>query len=262
VHHRAARVLSTIVLTVFGATPLRAQSLRPVDIVVDGGVVGGSATSDRAPGDPYATWFAGITAQTARVQMSHHWDFSADGAFRREPTLAMVHAGTTIVPAYLDAIATSASLRFAHASGSVETALVARIAGTRLDGDPRLTVADNTIGAWTFVADAFGEIRWWGRSGQTVSDGHRPIPLVSAYVGVKHDQRFHRAGDLSNFDDPTGRVEGGFVIAPWRHTNGRGQSVMSVGAGADIEAALDGENRLPGGFRVFARVAIDLRRAW
>jgi hypothetical protein len=255
-------VLLTIVLAGIGEPTICAQSLRSVSVLVDGGIVAGGATSDSAPGDPYTTWFAGVTAETARVAMPHHWDFSADAAFRREPTLTMVRVATAMLPAYLDAIATSAALRFAHTSGSVETALVARIAGTHLDHDQRLAVADNTIGAWTFFVDAIGELRWYGPSGRTLHGGHPPMPLVSAYVGVKHDQRFHRAGDLSNFDDPTGRIEGGFFIAAWRGANRHGVGAMSFGAGANAETALDGENRLPGGFRVFARAAIDLPNAF
>jgi hypothetical protein len=255
-------VLLTIALAFVGVAPICAQSLRPVSVLVDGGVVAGGATSDPAPGDPYTTWFAGVTAETARVAMPHHWDFSAAAAFRREPTLTMVRVAPAILPAYLDAIATSATLRFAHTSGSVETALVARIAGTRLDHDQRLTVADNTIGDWTFFADAIGELRWYGPGGRALRGGHPPLPLVSAYVGVKHDQRFHRAGDLSNFDDPTGRIEGGFFIAVWRRANRHGADAISIGAGANVEAALDGDNRLPGGFRVFARTAIDLANAF
>jgi hypothetical protein len=241
---------------------LNAQGLSPLDVVADAGVTDGGATSERAPGDPNATWFAGVTAETARLPMPHRWDFSADGAIRREPALAMVHNGAAIVPAYLDAIASSATIRFAHALGSIETAIVARLAGTRLDRDQRLTSADNTIGNWTFFADAVGELRWYGRSGRALSDGHPPAPLVSVYAGVKHDQRFHRAGDLSNFDDPTGRLEGGFFIAPWRLANGDGAHVMSAGGGVDAETALDGRQRLPSAFRVFLSMEVDLRDAF
>ena len=87
------------------------------------------------------------------------------------------------------------------------------------------------------------------------------MSIVHGYVGIKHDQRLHRAGDLSGFDDPTGRLEGGLFVTPWRLTNAHGERVMAAGAGVDGEAAVRGGERLPSGFRVFLRADVDLRHA-
>ena len=80
-------------------------------------------------------------------------------------------------------------------------------------------------------------------------------PLLRASVGIRHDERFHRAGDLQPFNDPTGRVFFGFAPHPVR------AAAVSAGGGFEFEGAWRGAHRLPSGYRVFAESTVDLRRA-
>ena len=91
-------------------------------------------------------------------------------------------------------------------------------------------------------------------------------PFVDVYVGLRHDQRFHRAGDLRDFDDPTGRLLFGFTVNPIRLTDRRaggiGNTRLTFGGGFEYEGARRGPNRLPSGFRIVLAGRLDLPRAW
>jgi hypothetical protein len=90
-------------------------------------------------------------------------------------------------------------------------------------------------------------------------------PLAHAYAGIRHDQRFHRAGDLAGFDDPTARVFLGFDLNPIRiadrRTEGSGNALFTFGGGFEFEGALRGPSRLPSGFRFVLRGDLDLLKA-
>jgi hypothetical protein len=254
----------TILFAMTGVLSGQAQTLRPITLIVDGGAVGGWPTEARGrdAGTVHSTWFGGLSVQTTRAAMGRGWDFSVDAAFRREPTFAMARTGPTVTPVYLDALSASSSLRFAHTSRSFETAIIGRFAETRIDRVQQVTPATNTINEWSFLVDAAVDLHWYGSRGTPVrSADRRLMSLVGGHIGVQHDQRLHRAGDLQGFDDPTGRIEGGVFVTPWRLINARGEPVMAIGGGADMNAALRGGERLPSGFRVLLRAEVDLRHA-
>jgi hypothetical protein len=257
--------LMTLLLVAVAARPIGAQpAASPIDVMVDGGVLGaGPAAWHRVEGAPaHVTWFGGLTARTARVPLGRGWNFSAAAALRREPAFALARSAATVTPAYFDALTASTAIHFSHISGRFETAAVGRFAETRLDRAQRLTRAANTIDDWAFLVDAVLDVRWYRRrdAPSLVPDRSRS-PIVSAFVGVQHNQRLHRAGDLQGFDDPTGRVVGGIDVTPWQLRNIRGERVMTVGGAMDVEAAIRGGERLPAGLRLSLRVELDLRRA-
>ena len=116
----------TILVAAAAVVPARGQTLGSIDVLVDGGVLGDGPVVARASDTHTAqvTWFGGVTAETPRIPLGRAWDVSAGAALRREPAFAMARAGTTVTPAYLDALTASTSLLFAHTSGSLETAIV------------------------------------------------------------------------------------------------------------------------------------------
>jgi hypothetical protein len=141
--------------------------------------------------------------------------------------------------------------------------VIGRVGATRLDA---AGLAANDVADWALFFDARVELRWFDRdvwlarlTAQTLD------PLVQSYVGIRHDQRFHRAGDLAAFDDPTGRLFFGFAVTPVRVGDrlgeGSGNTVLTAGGGFEFEGAVRGPTRLPSGFKILANVNIDLRRA-
>src|SRR5437016_5508498 len=96
----------TLVIATTAAAPARGQTQRPFDVAFDGGVVDGGATDLRVSDMRTAqwTWFGGLTARSAPLPLTAGWDLSAETAIRREPTLAMARATTTVIPAYFDAL--------------------------------------------------------------------------------------------------------------------------------------------------------------
>jgi hypothetical protein len=166
------------------------------------------------------------------------------------------------IPAYKSAWIVSQSFSFNRVSGAVESAIVGRVGATRID---IADAAANGIAEWALLFDARAELRWHGRdvwltrlSAQTLD------PLVQSYVGIRHDQRFHRAGDLSPYDDPTGRLFFGFVVTPIRVHDplgeGGGNTLLTVGGGFEFEGAVRGPTSLPSGYRIQTGVNVDLRR--
>ena len=255
----------TLLFVAAAVLPIGGQALTPpIDVIIDGGIVGGAPTV-RHPAEgaaAHATWFGGLTARTMRVPLGRGWDFRAAAALRREPAFALARSAATVAPAYFDALTASTAIQFAHISGAIETAVVGRFAETRLDRAQRVMRAANTIDDWAFLLDAVVDVRWYGPGDPPASERDRSrSAIIRAFVGIQHNQRLHRAGDLQGFDDPTGRIVGGIQVTPWQRRNVRGESVMTAGGGMDVEAAIRGGERLPAGFRVLLRAEVDVRRA-
>jgi hypothetical protein len=184
----------------------------------------------------------------------------------RQLLLAMTKAVPAVLPRYTAGFTTSAALRIAHAFfSSSELAVVGRAGVARIDDGAN--AAANDIGPAAAFFDAKIDVRWFGRDLSFVHQiGQTLMPILQAYVGVRHDQRFHRAGDLSGFDDPTGRVIGGIAINPVRiaarrrHEHGSA-TFVAIGGGFDWERALRGAVQLPSGFRVTLRADVDVTAA-
>jgi hypothetical protein len=224
------------------------------------------------------TAFAHLDVETQHVGIGAGWDASTVFQVGWQPLLVMTRSATsTVAPAYRDGFTTSESFRFARASTTTETAIVGRAGATRIDlspirnpgGDPNqsFATADNGIAEWALVFDAGLDFRWYDRD---VWIEHLVAqsadPLVDVYLGLRHDQRFHRAGDLSEFDDPTGRLVFSFFVSPFRVTDRRsgtiGHTWLTFGGGFEFEGARRGPSRLPSGFRVVLAGRLDLLRAW
>ncbi len=194
------------------------------------------------------------------------WDLAFDFAADRQPLLSMSNAARTILPRYTAGFTTSAAFRIAHAvSSSSEIAVVGRAGVARIDDTAN--VAANDIGPAAAVFDAKIEVRWFAEGVSLVHQiGQTLMPVLQAYVGVRHDQRFHRAGDLSGFDDPTGRVIVGVAAHPIRVAARRADehataTLIAIGGAFDWERALRGAVQLPSGFRAILRADIDVTAA-
>jgi len=222
--------------------------------------------------------FVRLEIETAHIDLGAGWDAGLGFHVGWQPMLTMTRSAmSAAIPAYRDGLATSQSFRFARASSTTETAIVGRVGATRLSLAPvldrstspnqPLAIADNGIAEWALVFDAGVDFRWYERDVWLEHLTAQIIePLVDAHVGLRHDQRFHRAGDLSEFDDPTGRLIFGFMVNPIRltdrSTGGIGNTRLTVGGGFEFEGALRGPTRLPSGFRVVLAGRLDLPRMW
>ena len=153
---------------------------------------------------------------SANADLGWGWDANMIFELGRQPVFVMVkpQLASAAMPAYREAWVTSQSFSFNRTSRSVETAIVGRVGATRLD---TTGAAANDVAEWALFFDARAELRWYDRdvwltrlSAQTLD------PLVQSYVGIRHDQRFHRAGDVAAFDDPSGRLFFGFAVTPIR----------------------------------------------
>jgi hypothetical protein len=151
----------TLLFVAAAGLSIGGQSLAPpIDVIVDGGLLGAGPIAVRPVegAAAHVSWFAGLTARTRRVHLGRGWDFSADGALRREPAFAMARSAATVTPAYFDALTASTAIQFAHRSEAFDTAVVGRFAETRLDRAQRLMRAANTIDDWAFLVDAVVEV--------------------------------------------------------------------------------------------------------
>ncbi|MEP7305855.1 MAG: hypothetical protein ABJA98_10080 [Acidobacteriota bacterium] len=253
------------------------------DVVIEGGVVDAEGGGDlgpsvNAPRLGTTSAFVRLEVETAHLDIGAGWDAGLGFQVGWQPMLTMTtSASRPVLPAYRDGFTTSQSFRFAKSSSTTETAIVGRVGATRLSLAPVLdrnsspnqlfAIADNGIAEWALVFDAGVDFRWYDRdvwlehlAAQTLE------PLVDVHVGLRHDQRFHRAGDLSEFDDPTGRLVFGFMVNPIRITDrgagGIGNTRLTFGGGFEFEGALRGPTRLPSGFRIVLAGRLDLPRAW
>lgn len=239
-----------------------------VALAEPGGYVG------RAPGAPLfglTSPVLRLRAETWHANIGLGWDASAAFDIGHEPLFVMVNAGLGAVPGDVNGWRTGTALQFARASRSAETVLVARAGATRLDAErgfnragTTAAIAANDIGRWAYQFDVGVQFRWYGddihavHATTAVTD-----PLVELHLGLRHDERFHRAGDLSPFTDPTGRVFFGFTVLPVRIAapkSARRGRVLSAGGAFDYEGALRGSYRLPSGYRAAAFATLNLTR--
>jgi hypothetical protein len=235
---------------------VRGQTIAGPDVFAEVGLASDGRESARA-----AAWFAGASIASAPVSLGRHWDVTATGGIAREPVAAMARGAEGIVPAYFDAVRVSASLSFVHAAGAFDVEIVGRYAETRLDPAQQLPSAENDNGLWTFLFDAASHLRWYAPRDRRVPAGRRRLaPLVDVFGGIRHDRRFHRAGDLAPYDDPTGRVFGGLTVGVWYWRDSDGAPRLAVRAGAEFETALRSGVRLPSTGRIFVVGDIDVRR--
>jgi len=252
-------------------------------VVIEGGVANADGGGDlgqsvNAPRLGITSPFVRLELETAHVDIGAGWDAGLGFQVGWQPMLTMAKAArSSVIPAYRDGFTTSQSFRFARASSTTETAIVGRVGASRLSLAPLLdrgsspnqplAIADNGIAEWALVFDAGVDFRWYVRdvwlehlTAQTLE------PLVDVHVGLRHDQRFHRAGELSEFDDPTGRLVFGFTVNPIRITDRRaggiGNTWLTFGGGFEFEGALRGPTRLPSGFRIVLAGRLDLPRTW
>jgi hypothetical protein len=211
-------------------------------------VTAGVSRAD-TPGQGVTSAVVKLDLETTPAALGRGWAFGLAFDAGRQPLFAMVKTVSAggVMPAYLDGLATRVAFRISRATTTTETAIVGGFGMARIDGaDER--PATNDIGPWAAVFDGEVDLRWYGRD-------VRRAPIVEVHGGLKHDQRFHRAGDLAGFRDPTGRVAFGAAGYPIR------VAWLSVGAGVDYERALPGTDRLPSGFRTLLGGRIDLTRA-
>lgn len=195
----------------------------------------------------------------------------------RQPVLAFVRnpavsASTpSAEPVYRNGIAMNGELRFAHAFRSAELASASRAGAVRVGLDPvtittrgtnnitttkNYAAADNDIDEWALFFDTRLDLRWYDRPVWVKRLNMETLdPLLRASVGLRHDERFHRKGDLQPFNDPTGRIFFSVGLHPLRY------EAFSAGGGFEFETALRGKNRLPSGYRIVLDAALDLRRA-
>ena len=180
---------------------------------------------------------------------------AADFRLAREPRLAMLKAaGLPVAPGYVNGWTTGAALRFAHAWSRSEVSVAGALGTARLDSESNAAV--NDVGRWTAFYDARGELRWYRRDMPEVYRlADTLMPVVRVYGGVRHDQRFHRSGDLSSFNDPTARWVFGAVFMPLR------VAPVSVGGGFEFETAMRSTDRLPSGLKFVIRADLDLGKA-
>jgi hypothetical protein len=219
-----------------------------------------------------------LTMETEHVEIGGGFDFGLAFDVGREPLLVMVKTATTaaVVPAYINGLTTSTGFRLASGSTSTETAIVGRVGAARLGSDSTIigsggqaepaVVAANDMAEWALFFEGSIDFRWYLRDVWLVHLATEPLdPLVHIYAGIKHDQRFHRAGDLAGFDDPTGRIVFGFGVNPIRvtdrRTEGSGNALFTLGGGFEFEGAVRQTNRLPSGFRVVLSGSVDLLTA-
>jgi len=200
---------------------------------------------------------AQLDVETVHAAIGAGWDAAMGFQFGRQPLFVMTRTpgGSAPAAAHAGGYALTETMRFARGFRFTETAIVGRVGATRVDGDTPL--ASNDVAHWAWVADARVDLRWYDRDVRLAHIPARPIdPIVSAWLGIRHDQRLHRAGDLGGFDDPTGRIFCGLTVNPVR-LPARG---MTVGGGFEFERALRGAVRLPSGTRVAVTASVDLRR--
>ena len=208
---------------------------------------------------------AGIEVETPHASLGRAWDLAFDFALDRQPLFSMTKNGATAVPRYTGGFTTSSAFRLARAFSSSEVALVGRAGIGRIDDAS--SAAANAIGPATAFYDATIDLRWFGKE---VSLVHRTaqtlMPILQGYAGLRHDQRYHRAGDLSGFDDPTGRVVAGVITSPIRigdrgARERPGATIVAIGGGFEWQRALRGAVQLPSGYEAMLRADVDVAAA-
>lgn len=185
-----------------------------------------------------------VDFETPHAHIGAGWDAALAFDAALKPLFVMCRCDAGLAADYRSGWTVGQSIRFAKTVRSTETSVVGRAGAAWIELD---RIAANGIGRWALVFDTRAELHWFGRSSRRPPASRTSTPLVDAYAGVRHDQRLHREGDLSPFDDPTGRIVFGFGVMPFR-------PAIRVAAGGrfDYEGALRGATRLPSGFRAAA----------
>ena len=222
----------------------------------------------RVPGTPNQGRIAAgmsLDVEAEHMPVARGWDFALVFNAGQQPLLAMVKTAraAAIMPAYIQGFTASTGFRLARASASTETALVSHVGVGRLGSESttlgsgsqteRAVIAANDAPRSALFFDGSVDFRWYARDVWLVHLTGAPLdPLVHIYVGAKHDQRFHRSGELEPFEDPTGRVFFGADVNPIRVTRPRDGSreaaLFTLGGGFAFEGAIRTTDRLPSGF--------------
>jgi hypothetical protein len=217
------------------------------------------------PSDGTRSVFGRVEAESAHVGVGYGWDASVGFQFGWQPLLRMSKApsAAAVRPSYTNGLLAAQTIRVGRPVRSGEIAVAGRAGASRLD---TAGAAANDVAEWALVFDASADLRWYGHDASVAHAARQTLdPLVHAWVGVRHDQRFHRAGDLSAFDDPTGRLIFGLMVNPIRVADPHasdGNVLLTIGGGFQFEGALRGPNRLPSGFGLSVSATLDLVRAW
>jgi hypothetical protein len=235
-----------------------------------GGYVG---EPSNAPDQGQTSAGVDLAIETKHMGLGRSWDFSLTFDTGAQPLFVMVKAPEgSVTPAFVSGLAASTGFRVARATRSTETAIVGAVGGTRLNSDvatfgstqtESVVVAANDMSQWALFMDGSLDFRWYPRDVWLVHLETEPLdPLFHIFAGVRHDQRFHRSGDLENFSDPTGRIFFGFDVNPFRLPARRaGASVLTIGAGFRFEGALRESDRLPSGYQVALSANLDVLSA-
>jgi hypothetical protein len=215
---RAALVATiTVIALVTNAAPVSAQE-HALDVIV-----GVSATGTSAAQQTLGT--ARLEAVTPRFFLGDGWNIRGIGDAGWQPWFTMCNT----TPEYREALGIAGGFRLAHTTARVETALVGRIGSTRVTG----VTSTNGVGDWASFFEGGVDFRWLA-------------PQVDVYAGLRHDNRLERAGALSSYRDPTGRVLLSVSVLPVRL--GR----VVAGVAFESETALPGTGRLSSGVVVTA----------
>ena len=227
--HRVSAVLAATVLLVFAGS---AAAQEFAAVVTAGAAVSGTS----ARGSTSA--IVRLDVETPHVDIGRGWDISVDAGVGRQPLFVMIKTTPTspVAPGHADGLMIAGGFRIAHALTRTRTrtaiAIVGRVGSARI-GSAEAALASNDINAWATVFDGGVAFSWLD-------------PLLDIHAGLRHDQRLHRAGDLSDFRDPTGRIVLGAGAYPIRI------GWFAAGASLEYERAMPGANRLPSGVTVAA----------
>jgi len=215
--HAAAAALAAMLVT----HPSHAVAQEHI-VNVLGGVAATGTSADQS-----TLAIAQLEAATPRFFIHDGWNIRGVADAGWQPLFTM--RGTT--PEYREGLSVAGGFRLAHTTARLETALVGRAGTTHVAG----VTSTNGVGEWAAFFEGGVDFRWI-------------VPLVDAYVGLRHDDRLQRAGALSNYRDPTGRTLLSISVLPVR----LGRVVAGVIFAS--ETALPGTGRLPSGVVVSAVV--------
>jgi hypothetical protein len=187
-------------------------------------VVGGVAATGTSS-EQQTLPIAQIEAVTPRFFFHGGWNIRGVGDAGWRPLFTM----NLTTPDYREGLSVGGGFRLAYTTARLETALLGRIGSTRVTG----VMSTNGVGDWAAFFEGGVDVRWLA-------------PTVDFYAGARHDDRLQRAGVLSNYRDPTGRVMLMVSVLPVR------LGPVIAGVAFESETALPGMQRLPSGVTVSA----------
>ena len=213
------RLVATLLVIAFYSNPSRVSGQEHAVAVVGGvAATGTSAEQQTLP-------VARIEAITPRFFFHDGWNIRGVGDAGWQPLFTM----NLTTPDYREGLSVGGGFRLAYTTARLETALAGRIGSTRVTG----VMSTNGVGDWAAFFEGGVDVRWLA-------------PTVDAYAGLRHDDRLQRAGALSNYRDPTGRVLLMVSVLPVRLGG------VIAGVAFESETALPGMARLPSGVTVSA----------